>query len=203
MIVKVCGMREAENIRAVEQAGADWMGFIFYPLSPRFVNVKPDYLPAYAKRVGVFVDEHTESILRYVEEYRLDMVQLHGNEQPEQCAWLRAQGVGVVKAFPIKDEESLQQVMLYKGTCDYYLFDTACSGYGGSGKRFDWTVLNAYAEDTPFLLSGGLSPDSADAISRFTHPQLAGVDLNSGFECSPGIKDESSIKRFIQILKQQ
>ncbi len=202
MIIKVCGMRESENIRAVERVGADWMGFIFYPSSPRFVSCKPSYLPGHAKRVGVFVNEKTENILRYVCEYGLEMVQLHGCEKPEQCVQLKQCGMLVIKAFAIEDKESLQQVSPYKGACDYCLFDTPCLGYGGSGKRFSWSALNAYEEDIPFFLSGGISPGSADDILSLKHPQLAGIDLNSGFELSPGVKNEASIKHFIQTLKQ-
>ncbi len=201
MIVKVCGMRESENIRAVEQTGADWMGFIFYPPSPRFVRKHPGYLPVACKRVGVFVDEDTTFILRKVEDFGLHFVQLHGRETPRQCAELKEKGVHVIKTFSISTETDLLPVEAYEGLCDYFLFDTACAGRGGSGKTFRWNILACYRARTPFLLSGGIRPTSLEALSRFRHEYWAGIDLNSGFETAPARKDAVSLHAFIKQIK--
>ena len=131
MIIKVCGMREPENIRAIEQAGADWMGFIFFPQSARHVSHRPEYLPEQCRRIGVFVNESSENILQKAQEFGLHHIQLHGRETPEQCRKLKAAGLGVIKVFSIAQESDLQPAGCYEGVCDYFLFDTACSGYGG------------------------------------------------------------------------
>lgn len=205
MIVKVCGMREPENIRAVDALGIDWMGFIFYPKSLRFVDRRPEHLPFHAKRVGVFVNASTDEIFRRVGEFGLDIVQLHGEETPEQCAVLKAEGLQVIKVLSVNKEfnssfpersEGFLHSSLYKGVVDYFLFDTACVGYGGSGKCFDWSVLQHYDGNTPFLLSGGIRPDSLGEVLAFRHSMFAGIDLNSGFELSPGVKDVEALKTF-------
>lgn len=203
MIIKVCGMREPENIRAVEQAGADWMGFIFFPRSARYVDLCPDYLPERCKRVGVFVNESTDQILPKAKEFSLHYIQLHGKETPEQCRRLKAEGLGVIKVFSIAGEKDLQPISCYDGVCDYFLFDTACPGYGGSGNMFNWDILQAYQGETPFLLSGGIRPDSINALLRFKHRRWAGIDLNSGFETAPAQKDASLLQTFIEQIKKE
>ena len=186
MIIKVCGMREAQNIREVEALGIDRMGFIFYPTQ--------------AKRVGVFVDASLDDITHRVDEYGLDLVQLHGDELPQQCRELRAAmpAVKLIKALSIKDEASVQNAAKYDGAVDYLLFDTHCDGKGGSGRTFDHGLLSAYRGSTPFLLSGGLSVDNADEIMAFSHPMLAGYDLNSRFEIAPALKEPARIKQFME-----
>lgn len=194
-------MRCPENIREVEQAGADWIGFIFFSKSPRYVAEVPAYLPGQAKRIGVFVNEDESGIKERVKAFRLDYVQLHGHEQPDLCQKLQAQGIGVIKVFSLKSPEDVQQTLPYEGTADYFLFDTPCTGHGGSGKCFDWSLLDHYSGQTPFLLSGGLSPDSLEALSAFYHPRWAGIDLNSGFETAPALKDALAIRQFIKQFK--
>ena len=203
MIIKVCGMREPENIRAIEQAGADWMGFIFFPHSARYVTHCPEYLPEQCRRIGVFVNESSEIILQKAQEFGLHHIQLHGRETPEQCRKLKAAGLGIVKVFSIAREIDLRPVGCYEGICDYFLFDTACSGYGGSGKTFNWNILQAYRGKTPFLLSGGLRPGSLSSLLQFKHEQWAGIDLNSGFETAPALKDAAAVHTFINQLKQK
>lgn len=203
MIIKVCGMREPENIRAIEQAGADWMGFIFFPHSARYVTHCPEYLPEQCRRIGVFVNESSENILLKAQEFGLHHIQLHGRETPEQCRKLKAAGLGIVKVFSIAREIDLRPVGCYEGICDYFLFDTACSGYGGSGKTFNWNILQAYRGKTPFLLSGGLRPGSLSSLLQFKHEQWAGIDLNSGFETAPALKDAAAVHTFINQLKQK
>lgn len=197
-------MREAENIREVEQLGVSWLGFIFHPGSPRFVNEVPFYLPEPTKRVGVFVNERSEVIMERVREYGLSLIQLHGNESPSLCQSLREAGLKVIKAFSIESHKPFPSdaVHRYEGKCDYFLFDTKTAMHGGSGRKFDWQVLDAYHGETPFLLSGGISPEDTKAIGSFSHPKWVGIDLNSRFETSPGIKEISLLRGFIERVRQ-
>lgn len=202
MIIKVCGMRDTENIREVEKLEVDMIGFIFYPKSPRYVDEMPGYLPEHAKRVGVFVNESKETVLTMADRFGLDYVQLHGSESPGYCASVKHAGPRVIKAFPIEGITDLRNVKEYEGTCDYYLFDTKTHyRYGGSGKQFDWSILDHYNGKTPFLLSGGINPFSARALKEFRHEALAGYDLNSRFESSPGIKNIDLLSSFLDDLK--
>lgn len=200
-IIKVCGMTEADNIRAIEQLGVDMIGFIFYPKSPRCLCEKPQYLPLRAKRVGVFVNESKENILMYTDRFSLNYVQLHGNESPDYCRTLHNNGLRLIKAFSISLPKDLFDVSDYDGLCDYYLFDTKTPQYGGSGNQFDWNILHRYNGSTPFLLSGGINPYSVKAIKEFHHPRLAGIDLNSRFETAPGLKDVERIEIFLKELR--
>ncbi|WP_294588228.1 phosphoribosylanthranilate isomerase [uncultured Bacteroides sp.] len=200
-IIKVCGMTEADNIRAIEQLGVDMIGFIFYPKSPRCLCEKPQYLPLRAKRVGVFVNESKENILMYTDRFSLNYIQLHGNESPDYCRTLHNNGLRLIKAFSISLPKDLFDVSDYDGLCDYYLFDTKTPQYGGSGNQFDWNILHRYNGSTPFLLSGGINPYSVKAIKEFHHPRLAGIDLNSRFETAPGLKDVERIEIFLKELR--
>lgn len=206
MIVKVCGLREPANIRAVERLAIDLAGFIFYPRSPRCVP--GDELHAEAVRgcrkpaVGVFVNASPAEMLRTAGRFGLRWLQLHGEESPVVCETLRSRGYGVIKAIRVAAASDLAAARNYEGCADYLLFDTRCDGYGGSGRRFDWAALDAYAGAVPFLLSGGLGPDCADALKRFAHPRFAGVDLNSGFETAPAVKDAGKLEKFILKIQQ-
>jgi phosphoribosylanthranilate isomerase len=204
MLIKVCGMREADNIRAVDALSTDFMGFIFWPHSSRYVAALPACLPQRAKRVGVFVDADMADLLQHAAQYGLHAVQLHGHENPAYVRQLRA-SVGqltVIKAFNIATPNDLEQTVPYEGLADYFLFDTKGPSVGGNGKQFDWTVLNAYNGTTPFLLSGGIGPDDAPHIRSFHHPLLAGIDLNSRFETSPAVKDINQLNNFIKTIRQ-
>lgn len=200
-LIKVCGMTEAENIRNVEQLGVDMIGFIFYPKSPRCLCEMPEYLPAHAKRVGVFVNESKENILMYADRFGLDFIQLHGNESPGYCRSLSSSGkLRIIKAFSIALPKDLLAATAYQGICDYYLFDTKTPQYGGSGNQFDWNLLNRYNCSTPFLISGGINPYSTKALKEFHHPRFAGIDINSRFETAPGVKDIERIRTFLREL---
>lgn len=201
MVIKVCGMKEAENIRAVSQADIQWMGFIFYPKSARYYTAPSIDLPERIKRIGVFVNASLEEMLRKKEHFRLDYLQLHGEESPELCREAQASGARIIKAIPIAKKEDLLRTERYTDCVDYFLFDTKCPGFGGSGKRFDWSLLESYQGEIPFLLSGGLAPDCLEALKDFHHPKCMGVDLNSGFEIRPGIKDYVMLNEFINRLK--
>lgn len=208
MLIKVCGMLEAENIRQVEALGIDWMGFIFYPRSPRFVGDASVEAPIVGavreplvRRVGVFVNASPEEMMEKARKHKLDYLQLHGNESADDCYALQKRGFALIKAFSIATEEDLEKTADYEGRVDYFLFDTKCEGYGGSGKTFDWSVLATYQGSIPFLLSGGLRPESLEALRHFHHPRLAGLDLNSGFEIDPGVKDVAKLKRFVEEVR--
>ena len=204
-LVKVCGMREAENIREVEAVGIDLMGFIFWPKSGRYVSERPAYLPTNCKRVGVFVDEDIETVKRIAEDYALDYIQLHGHESPEYCAQLK--GLKLIKAFNIATTEDFKQTEPYTGIVDYFLFDTKGKSVGGNGEKFDWSVLSAYDDNTPFLLSGGIGPDDAEVLtshfSPLTSKKCVGIDLNSRFEQAPGLKDINKLKDFLNALNNE
>lgn len=204
MIIKTCGMRDADNIRAVSELGIDWMGFIFWAPSSRYVSEKPSFLPTRQKRVGVFVDARIEEVKSKADEYALDLIQLHGSESPAFCERLKANSrQQLIKAFNIATQEDLEQTSPYEGLVDYFLFDTKAKMVGGNGTQFDWSVLSAYQGNTPFLLSGGIGPDDAEKVRNFHHPQLAGIDLNSRFELSPALKDIEKLKQFITEYNEQ
>ena len=204
-LVKVCGMREAENIREVEALGIDLMGFIFWPKSGRYVSERPAYLPTNCKRVGVFVDEDIETVKRIADDYALDYIQLHGHELADYCAQLR--GFKLIKAFNIATTEDFKQTEPYTGIVDYFLFDTKGKSVGGNGEKFDWSVLSAYDGNTPFLLSGGIGPDDAEVLtshfSPLTSKKCVGIDLNSRLEIAPGLKDINKLKDFLNALNNE
>lgn len=195
-------MREADNIREVEALGIDLMGFIFWPKSKRYVAEPPQYLPSQVKKVGVFVDASLEDIRQHIQDYQLDIIQLHGHETPDFIAQLSIINFqfSIIKAFNIATAEDLAQTKPYEGIVDYFLFDTKAQLPGGSGEQFDWSVLSHYEGTTPFLLSGGIGPDDAERIKSFHHPRCIGIDLNSRFEIAPGLKDVNQLKDFISNL---
>ena len=227
MIIKVCGMRDAENIRQVAALGIDWMGFIFFPKSPRYVSqlssnagIIPDYSSligktdndvsaSKVKRVGVFVDDMPQNIVTRVYNYKLDIVQLHGSENTVMIDNLRRTldpdihpNIKIMKALNIKTADDVAKYKDYEGHVDYFLFDTKTQLKGGSGEQFDWSVLDAYDGKTPFLLSGGIGPDDTERIREFSHPQCIGIDLNSKFETSPAFKDVEKLRKFIEQVRQ-
>ena len=199
MITKVCGMRDAQNIRDVEALGIDWIGMIFWPKSKRYVAEVPSYLPEHLKKVGVFVDSTLDDILQHSSDYQLDIIQLHGQESPDFAKALKPHTI--IKAFNIEKADDLLQTEKYKGIADYFLFDTKGKMAGGNGQKFDWSVLTAYQGKTPFLLSGGIGPEDAESVRSFHHPRCFGIDLNSRFESEPGFKDINQLKTFINKLR--
>lgn len=198
MIIKVCGMREAENIREVEKL-ADWLGLIFWPKSKRYVSTKPVYLPTQVKRVGVFVDEEAGRVMRTADDYGLDLIQLHGHESPEYLSMLK--GYRIIKAFNIAIPSDFMDTTPYEGLADYFLFDTKGKQIGGNGEKFDWSVLSSYHGRTPFLLSGGIGPEDVEQVRAIKHPKCIGIDLNSRFEIAPGLKDVNLLREFIEKVK--
>ena len=290
-LIKVCGMRDAQNIREVAALGANLIGLIFYPKSPPYVesissdagiipdysSLTPDPLPegegrnmldkqlkeeetkgetrnkqpvsaqlkstqskapapfnkvttplslgegqgdeaveghggeaAIPKFVGVFVNDMPQNIVTAVYNYHLSYVQLHGDESPVMIDNLRrtlvpdiAPQIKIIKAISVSSAEDLKRCEQYEGHVDLFLFDTKCKGYGGSGQKYDWSVLEAYTGQTPFLLSGGIGPDDADRLRDFHHPQCVGIDLNSKFETTPGMKDINLLQNFLHQLTKQ
>jgi phosphoribosylanthranilate isomerase len=200
MLIKVCGLADAENAGAVSRLDIDMLGFIFWPKSKRYCIIPCAQITALKfrqKKVGVFVNATEEDIMEKSVAYGLDFVQLHGDETPDFCRKIQSKGLPVIKAIPISSEHDLEKASAYEKCASFLLFDTKCEGYGGSGRTFDWSILNTYSGAIPFLLSGGINPGSAEAIRRFRHPQLAGIDLNSGFELSPGLKDVEKVRGFV------
>ena len=198
-IIKVCGMRDAENIREVEALGIDLMGFIFWPKSSRYVSERPSYLPTQCKRVGVFVDEDVETIKQITNDYVLDIIQLHGSESPDYIRHLNIQ-CSIIKAFNIATTEDLEATKPYEGIVDYFLFDAKAQLPGGNGQQFDWSVLTDYVGETPFLLSGGIGPNDAKRVKAFHHAKCIGIDLNSKFEDAAALKNIQKLKTFIEQL---
>lgn len=211
-------MRDADNIRDISALGVDMIGQIFYPPSPRYVQqfssgagIIPDYAPDMGKtplRVGVFVDDMPQNIVTRVYNYKLDYIQLHGNEPRETLENLRATidpdikpKIKIIKAISVSSAEDIKKYKEYVGAADLFLFDTKCKTVGGSGELFDWQVLQAYDGDVPFLLSGGIGPDDAERIKNFHHPKCIGIDLNSKFEIEPALKDVEKLKQFLVKVK--
>lgn len=193
MLVKVCGMVDSEQIKSLEGV-TDLTGFIFYSKSPRFhSDQKIKNVPF---KVGVFVNETKENILEKIQQFELQYIQLHGNEKPEECLFFKSHCM-VIKAFGIDHEFDFKQLKAYNNTVDYFLFDTKCINYGGSGKSFNWKILKHYNLDIPFFLGGGINPESIESLQNFDHPKWIGIDLNSGFESAPGNKNIEQLKIFI------
>lgn len=206
--IKVCGMLHTDNIAAVAALRPEYMGFIFYAKSPRYVAAldpkKLSYaLPSEVRRTGVFVNTPLKEILQTAERYDLNTLQLHGTESPETCQELRNLGYEIIKVFSVEREADLLVTTLYEECCDLFLFDTRTPDHGGSGVRFDWHILESYNGETPFFLSGGISPLDAHEISKLNHPRLYGVDLNSRFEIEAGLKNTDLLERFIKTIRTQ
>ncbi|MBJ6143627.1 phosphoribosylanthranilate isomerase [Hymenobacter sp. BT559] len=208
MKIKICGMREAANLLAVADFDPDFVGFIFYPKSARYVGdsldpVQVRSLPTTIAKVGVFVDADLTEVRAINCAYTLDYVQLHGHESPAYCQQAHDAGLHVIKAFAVGDTFDFSALAAYEPSCDFFLFDTKGALPGGNGTAFDWQILAGYTGTTPFLLSGGLGPDNLGALLDFHHPQLVGFDFNSHLEIAPGVKDVAATRGLLQRLHQQ
>lgn len=205
MLVKVCGMTDPGNIAAVAALNPDMMGFIFYGPSPRCAGkLAPealDVLPGSLVRVGVFVDEEPDVLRSTVERYNITVLQLHGTESPEFCRNLREDGFRIIKAVRVGAARDVAEAELYDGCCDLLLFDTMSEAYGGTGKAFDWDLLQYYQGKLPFLLGGGISVADTRKLRDLQYSNFKGVDLNSRFEDSPGVKSDSLLKTFLDDLR--
>ncbi len=199
-------MREPQQMKALEDMGVNLMGMIFYPKSPRFVDgedICSGCLPKNLAKVGVFVNADLVTIVSCVKKYNLSFVQLHGGEDVDFASVVKKHtGVGIIKAVRVSTVDDVKVLSSeWESVADYMLFDYKCAGYGGSGQQFDWTVLDDYKLNVPFLLSGGIGPDDAEAVKKINHPKFVGVDLNSKFEISPANKDIDKVKEFLSVIR--
>jgi phosphoribosylanthranilate isomerase len=204
MKIKVCGLRDAENITAIAVLKPDYMGFICYNRSPRFVSDMDveilNNMPGGVEKTGVFVNEGKERITQVIGQYSFDAIQLHGNESPEFCENFKSK-VTVIKAFGVDDSFDFAQLDAYKNSVDFFMFDTKTEKHGGSGQAFNWRILDRYTLNVPFFLSGGLSLENLPTIKQITHPAFYAVDLNSRFEIEPGLKDINRLKQAFELLR--
>jgi len=206
MKIKVCGMRDADNISELIKLKPDYMGFIFYDKSKRFVSNFPEVeIPSDIKKVGVFVNEAIDDVIEIAEKNKLEAIQLHGNESPEYCNQLRhselvseSHPIEIFKAFSIDNNFDFSKTDAYQKVCDFLLFDTKGKDYGGNGVKFNWQVLDKYKGETPFILSGGISKIDVSEIKKISHKAFLGIDINSGFEIEPALKNINDIKEFKQ-----
>ncbi len=201
MVIKVCGMRDPKNIAQIAGLDTDLLGFIFYEKSKRYIEDLPPNVPHTITRVGVFVNQSQEYIERKLWNNDIFVAQLHGDESPELCYKLMKNGIQVIKAFRISPDFDFNMCNDYINTCSHFLFDTAGKEYGGTGEKFDWNILQNYKAETGFFLSGGIRPEDAYRISEFRHPKFAGIDINSGFEIEPGLKDFAKVQEFVHNIR--
>jgi phosphoribosylanthranilate isomerase len=217
MKIKVCGMKYPENIKRLTELPIDFIGLIMYRKSSRYLleedaAISPDArrealfsIPRQIAKVGVMVNEDPMNAFFYAKHLKLDYLQLHGNESPQDCELIKlAQpDLKIIKAFNVSAPEDFQQTKAYENICGYFLFDTKTPQYGGSGLKFNWEILNEYSGGTPFFLSGGISLEDVERIKEIQHPQLYAIDLNSKFETAPGLKDTELVEQFIKQLNDE
>jgi len=224
MKIKVCGMKYPDNIQELGKLPIDYMGFIIYNRSPRYfldpnkgsdnfsdASIKEkreflDKIPSHIKKVGVVVNDIPNLVTSYIKDFGLDCIQLHGTENHFFCEFIRQESpeTEIIKAISVSEIADLERTGKYtKEDCDYFLFDTKTPQHGGSGKKFDWSILNVYEGDIPFFLSGGITVDDANRIKEIQHSRFYGIDLNSKFETEPGRKDITLLKQFIKHIKDE
>ncbi len=196
-------MKYTNNRQEVEKLDVDFLGYIFYAPSKRYVGETPDpgLFNSEKPKVGVFVDENAFEILTLAKNLDFDWVQLHGKENPKTCQLLKRQGLKIIKVFSVDENFNFENTLQYEKVVNYFLFDTKTSEHGGSGQKFNWAILDNYAGHTPFFLSGGIGSDDAKTIKEINHPKLTGIDLNSGFEDEPGVKNIEKLKEFIEKIR--
>lgn len=211
MRIKVCGMTQVEQIKHLDTIGVEFAGFIFYHKSPRYVFkhlTRPEIKKIrgqHINKVGVFVNAPVEELLAIVDECGLQMVQLHGDETPKYCEKV-ADYIGVIKAFRLReDDQVLWKIKDYQDIADMFLFDTEGAGYGGTGKKFNWSVLKGLRINKPFFLSGGIGPEDVENVKTFIQDPVAkdlfSLDVNSKFETIPGLKDMQAVEKFVNEIK--
>jgi phosphoribosylanthranilate isomerase len=200
ILIKVCGMKNAKNIKEITSLDIDFIGLIFYKKSKRFIDTE---IPKNdTQKVGVFVNEKIAIIEEKIKAYDLSFIQLHGDESPQFCSTLKSKNIQIIKAFRVDDNFDFNSTKKYESFCDYFLFDAKGKDYGGNGIVFNWDILNHYKGTLPFFLSGGINIHSLESIKDFHHEKLFALDINSGFEIEPGLKDVNLIKGFINTLSQ-
>lgn len=197
LLIKVCGMKYDENIEELIKVQPDFIGFIFHESSYRNITETPKtMIPNTIKKTGVFVNKDIDFIQEKINEFGLNVIQLHGNESPEICSQIQQLNLEVIKALNIHENFDFDLLKGYESSCDYFLFDAFGKNAGGNGITFNWQLLANYHGSKPFFLSGGINEFMGNIIKKVTHPKLVGVDINSGFEIKPGLKDIKKIKQF-------
>jgi phosphoribosylanthranilate isomerase len=202
--LKICGMKLPDNIQAVAALQPDYLGFIFFRGSKRFVDgLTPSFvknLPAGIRRTGVFVNEELNKVAELASLYGLNAVQLHGQEPVKYCIALKGllddAGVVLIKAFGVNEQFDFNTLNAYANVVDYFLFDTQTPDHGGSGKTFNWSILSNYSLNKPYFLSGGIGPESMEQLKEINDPRLYAIDINSRFELAPGLKDIDKLNDF-------
>lgn len=203
---KVCGMKEADNIARVLNLEPDYMGFIFYRKSPRYVGEDwagpGNGFPGSTKKVGVFVNEEMDRVVELAAKYQLEYLQLHGHETPDYCRLLSQQGLAVIKVTNPANLKEVKRLDQFKPWVEFFLFDTPGKQFGGTGKSFDWSLLEHYDNQVPVFLSGGISLENVQKVAELTRLNLSAVDVNSCFETRPGFKDVTKLKELKNKLLQ-
>lgn len=206
MKIKVCGMKDPQNIYEIAAMKPDYLGFIFFDKSPRYIeNLNPGVLESIGfgiKKTGVFVNMEPENILHTAKKFHLDALQLHGKETPSQCRVLKDHGFEIIKAFQVNDNFDFTLTLPYGEVCDFYLFDTKSAGWGGSGIKFNHEILRRYDFHQPYFMSGGIELQDIPNILNADFPLPATIDINSRFELYPGMKDLRLVARAIENVKQ-
>jgi len=208
MYIKVCGLKYEENIQAIADLKPDYLGFIFYKKSPRYVAnelspIQLSNLDVNLKKAGVFVNEDLETIKQICSVFNIETIQLHGSESPAFCKQLKDLGFTIIKAFGMHEDFDFEEVNPYTPICDFFLFDTKSSVHGGSGNHFHWELLKKYHLSTPYFLSGGISLNDLEEIKKIKDDKLYAIDVNSRFELKPGFKDIQAIKSLIKKIRDE
>jgi phosphoribosylanthranilate isomerase len=198
-------MKFTENRQQVEKLHVDFLGFIFYPPSKRYIGETPEpgLFQTQKPKVGVFVDESAFEIMGLAKNLGFEWVQLHGKENPKTCQLLKNQGLKIIKVFNVDEDFNFANTEPFAKAANFFLFDTKTKEHGGSGKKFNWQIVEKYEGHTPFFLSGGIGPDDVGSIKKINHPKLTGVDLNSGFEESPGVKNIEKLRSFVTKINEK
>jgi len=198
-------MKHSDNINEVVVLAPDYIGFIFYPKSKRYVGEQLDEQLVKSlrkiKKVGVFVNATLEEIVEKVKRYGLNYAQLHGDESAEFCKQIKGKGISVIKAFQVDEAFDFKLLNAYKPYCEFFLFDTKSQGYGGAGKSFDWNILKKYDNEIPFFLGGGVGLENVNEIKKLSGLNIHALDINSRFETEPALKDVQKIKEFITLVE--
>ncbi|WP_232764110.1 phosphoribosylanthranilate isomerase [Salegentibacter salinarum] len=208
--LKICGMKDPENISEVAKLPPDYMGFIFYENTPRNFDAEIPEIPSEIKKTGVFVNEKINVILDRTKKYDLNALQLHGDESAAFCAELKTllmeTSVEIIKVFSVNDDFNFKRLKEYETVVDYFLFDTKGKNKGGNGITFNWEILKEYPSEIPFFLSGGIGPHEIEEIKKLkayfkqngNENLLYAIDVNSKFEEQPGFKDVVKLEKFVK-----
>ncbi|WP_455708957.1 phosphoribosylanthranilate isomerase [Flavobacterium covae] len=205
MKIKICGMKYPVNVQAISKLKPDYLGFIFYEMSPRHCTGNIPEIPNTTKKVGVFVNADLETIQQKIQQYQLNAVQLHGKESATMCQALKDTSIEVIKVFSVDTHFDFQSIVDYENVCDYFLFDTKGQQHGGNGFTFDWDILKNYPSDKPYFLSGGIGINELEALKVFLKTDVGqkcyAIDVNSKFEIDAGLKDVDKCKLLIDDLR--